>query len=374
MEGNKLAFQNEMSQINRELETIYALDKINSELRKFNWIFLHPYSHGIDVEHIGKLISDSDKAEEAISNFFATRFLDLRTTIHFIEGFYKKRPFLKDYVASIEESVLLCLQKDFKGAINILLPVIEGTLRKYLISRLGDQQKTEIKISKLLKSIDILTDEYMELQKRYLKDQYRLLIETNNYFDLNQEAQILKKKRLYFELWMKQLRIYLENNLYLDTRNGNTIDTFNRHIIFHALEDNIDFSFSNYLRLFNCVNFLSWAIGLTNEDCSILPDSDDNVVNDKWIDFLRILIVSEATSEVKSRIYGKSLGSFKNYLQEMDRTIVNIYKTEETIRKELSRFDALMKDRRFVANTVSRVFKNGMFYMKLSRALKNIGK
>jgi len=182
MEGNKLAFQNEMSQINRELETIYALDKINSELRKFNWIFLHPYSHGIDVEHIGKLISDSDKAEEAISNFFATRFLDLRTTIHFIEGFYKKRPFLKDYVASIEESVLLCLQKDFKGAINILLPVIEGTLRKYLISRLGDQQKTEIKISKLLKSIDILTDEYMELQKRYLKDQYRLLIETNNYF------------------------------------------------------------------------------------------------------------------------------------------------------------------------------------------------
>ncbi|MEP3388114.1 MAG: hypothetical protein ABJO02_08000 [Reichenbachiella sp.] len=327
---NKKIFEEEINQIDREIELVKRLDSVNNKLHKFNWIFLHPYSQGMDIEILRKL-SLEENPEEKILAFYARKFLDLRTTIHFVEGFYKTRPFLKDYISSIRESVILCLQKDFKGAITVLIPVIEGTLRKYLISRKGEQKKHTIDIKELLKAIPILTDEYVERSKNGLKSRHKHSIEANNYLDFNQEKELLKRNRMYFELWMKQLKNYLENNLYLNTKHNEVQDSFNRHLIFHALEDNIEYSFANYLRLFNSLNFLSWAIGLTNDGCSVLSVANEDEVKSLWVDYLNILIASEALTETKSNIHEKDILSFKPYL---DKAVINAIKRPEAIIKK----------------------------------------
>lgn len=327
---NKKIFEQEINRIDKEIELVKQLDSVNSELHRLNWIFLHPYSQRMDIEILSKL-SLADNPEDKILAFYARKFLDLRTTIHFIEGFYKTRPFLKDYISSIRESVILCLQKEFKGAITVLIPVIEGTLRKYLVSRQGEEKKHTVDIKKLLKAIPILIDEYVERSKNDLINRHKNALIVNNYLDHNQEKELLKRYRMYFGLWMKQLRNYLENNLYLNTKHKDVKDSFNRHLIFHALEDNIEYSFSNYLRLFNSLNFLSWSIGLTTDGCSVLSAANEDEIQNLWVDYLNILITSEALIESKSNIYEKDIISFKPFL---DITVINAIKRPEAIIKK----------------------------------------
>ena len=128
---NNEFFNEQIQRVEREIDRVKELDRVNLTLQSYNWVFLHPYSQGIDIGYLHKLI-ENENPEKEIFEFFAHKFLHLKATIHLIDGFYKNRPFLKDYAHSIEESVLLCLQRDFKGAISILIPVFEGTLRKYL--------------------------------------------------------------------------------------------------------------------------------------------------------------------------------------------------------------------------------------------------
>lgn len=362
-------FSDEINRIENEIALAQRLDTVNSKLQNLNWIFLHPYNQGGDVEVLERICQE-ENAGEKITHFFAYKFFDLRATIHFIDGLYKKRPFLKDYADSIEESVILCIQKDFKGAINTLLPVIEGTLRKYLVSKNGDSKKNVIKISELLKSIDSLTEDYLLLQKKYLLQRYNapgVVI----HFDLNQENRLMDKRREYFELWMKQLKRYLENNLYLDTRKSEVKDTFNRHFIFHALEDNIDFSFSNYLRLFNCISFLSWAIGSVNDDCSILSVANEQDVMNKWADYLKVLAASEALTETKSNLFGREIESFKKYLPKEYLPIIK--RPEAKVKEALRVFDFFkdMDEPKSVLSNLSKTRKFLMFYWGIKRA-KNV--
>lgn len=340
IEAVKEAYKKEIKQINSQIDLVKKLDDINSHLQKFNWIFLHPYNQGMDIDILKRLSSETEEPENKILHFFASKFLDLRTTIHFIDGFFNKIPFIKDYIPSIEESVILCLQKDFNGAINVLLPVIEGVLRKYLIDKKGIHIETVVDIDELLKALHHLTNDYVELEKKYLKMRYKYLIDTGQYFDVNQEKQILKKRKEYFELWVKQLNNYLTHNLYLNTKKNKVTDTFNRHLIFHALKDNIDYSFANYLRLFNCINFLSWMIGSTTENCSILSEGNEEEVMNKWVDYMSVLVTSEALTETKNNIYKKEVVSFKRYL---DPKYLNVIVRQEQLISQALKMNDFLK-------------------------------
>ena len=308
----KIYYEKEIEDINKEISILKELDEVNSSLRKYNWVFLHPYSQVFEINTLKRIISKNDSAEENILTHFAKKFLELRSTIHFIEGFISTRPFLRDYKLSIDESVILCLQKDFKGAINTLIPVIEGTLRKLLIDKKGVHKINEIDIFELLKVFNYLTDDYIELQKEYLQNRYK---KKGKYFDKNQEKNILKKHKEYYELWTKQFIDYVKDNLYANTKNNDITDSFNRHMIFHSLNDEIDYSFANYLRLFNCIHLLSWSIGATYKECSILSEADEEDVINKWVDYFNILIVSESLTETKRNIYNnRTIREFKCYL------------------------------------------------------------
>lgn len=308
----KKIYEKEIEDINKEISIVEKLNEVNSSLRKYNWVFLHPYCQVFEINTLKKIISENDNTEEKILTHFAKKFLDLRFTIHFIDGFIATRPFLKDYKLSIEESVILCLQKDFNGAINTLIPVIEGTLRKLLIDKKGVNKVNEIDISELLKVFNYLTDDYIKLQKEYLQSKYK---NSEKYFDENQEKNILKKHKDYYELWTKQFIDYVKDNLYANTKNKDITDSFNRHIIFHSLNDKIDYSFANYLRLFNCIHLLSWSIGVVYKECSILSDADEEDVINKWVDYFNILIVSESLTETKRNIYNnRTIRDYKDYL------------------------------------------------------------
>lgn len=366
MDATQKAYREEIELVNKGIETIKRLDAVNSKLQKLNLIFLHPYNQGIDIAFLNELANDPLTAEVKVSDFFAHKFLDLRTTIHFIEGYYKKRPFINDYATSIEESLILCLQKDFKAAIYILLPVIEGTLRKYLISRRGNRANSETSMFKLLRSIDNLTNEYLNIEEVYARKKYQFLIDKGNYFNQQQLKQLRKNRRLYFTLWMQQLENYVKNGLYLNTKNNVVTDNFNRHLIFHALDDKIDYSFSNYLKLFSCINFISWAIALVESECSILPNSNDDIVQSKLMDYLKILSASEALSEIKEGLYNKPVISFKKYLSK--ENLAYLTDSDKQIKSVIQNYDVLKKDRPLVG--IRKMIGQLNFIYKVKKQLK----
>ncbi len=312
---NKDIFTEQMNRVEREIDRVKELDKVNSILQSYNWVFLHPYSQGMDIGYMRKLV-ETENPEKEIFAFFAHKFLHLKATIHLVDGFHRNRPFLKDYAHYIEESILLCLQRDFKGAISILIPVFEGTLRKYLVSKEGDTKKKVTRFKELIPAIEHFKKDYLRLQEQYLKQEYQYLIVSGRYLDVNQEKAILKKHSEYFDIWMKQLKNYLANNLYQNTTESDPSDKFNRHLIFHALEDNVEFSFANYLRLFNSINYLSWVIGLTHEGCSVLSIANETDVRNKWVDYLKVLALSESLAESKAKILNQKVESFREFLPD----------------------------------------------------------
>lgn len=308
----KELYEKEIEDINKQISVVQRLNDVNKDLRAYNWIFLHPHCQVFEIKKLKRIVEEKISAEENILKHFAESFLNLRSTIHFLDGFFATRPFLKDYKKSIDQSVVLCLQKDFNGAINTLIPVIEGTLRKILISKKGNHKIGEINISELLKVFTYLSEDYVQMQKEFLQIRFK---DSINSFDANQIKNILKKHKEYFDLWANQFVEYMRDNLYANTKNSEVKDSFNRHIIFHSLSDETDYSFANYLRLFNCIQLLSWLIGVTRRECSILSDADEKDVIDKWVDYFNILIVSESLTATKKNIYGDmNIIEFKEYL------------------------------------------------------------
>jgi hypothetical protein len=287
-------------------------------------VYLHPYNQGFEIGLIEKYLAQKEEdIGKKIFTLFGRKFLDFSWTISFMDGFYRKRPFLKDYADQIEESIILCIQKDFSGAINLLLPVVEGTLRKYLVFKEGGKAKSIVKMSDLLKALDHLKEDYLSINNGYLQ---KPTVFHREYTEPQRQA-LLDLNSEYFELWVKQLRDYVKNNLYLDTRKTPFNDTFNRHIILHSLNQEVDYSFANYLRIIGCINFISWALGVTQEGCSILVEIDEIEFRRKNREYIRILIISEAMTDSKSRILGKKLDSFNELLSpEMAGTVSKLSK------------------------------------------------
>ena len=319
----------EIEQIKKWIETGKELRAVNDRLLELNWIFLHPYSQGMDIEILKRLL-DGPNPEKKILNFFGKKFLNLISTLHFIEGFYKKRSFLKDFGQPIEESVILCIQRDYRGAISILIPVIEGTLRKFLISQEGSAWTGSTGKGMLQKSLSGLVDAYVELNKTYLRKRYEHLWSANRYFSDEEERQILEKHRELFQIWLEQLERYLIQNLYSDTRKGEPKDSFNRHLIYHALSDTIEFTLANYLRLYNCINFLCWAIGSITYESSVFSEVSEEIVFGKYKGYLKLLATSEAILATKRELLGRQSDDLSEVLPLNLRAVIKRPKAEIT--------------------------------------------
>jgi hypothetical protein len=327
--NTKKAYQKALNHLEDRINLTKSLDEVNKLLTQYNLALLHPYSHGIEISHLKKILEENNNPYEEISLYFGKRFFNLTYTIDLIEGFFSFRPFIKEYIPSIKESVILCLQKDFNASVYTIIPVIEGVLRNFLIEDSDSNSfKTTTKVSELLKAFNRLTCRYLLIQEENL---------TKKGFERNQVKNIKKKHEEYFTLWISQLKTYLANNLYLSTEYNEIHDNLNRHVIFHSFEKNIEFGFLDYIRLFHCISYLSWAIGLVSEECSVFNVAEISIVKKEWSNFMSVLYVSEATTSLKSKAYNKKIESFKKYLSS--EYIKVISRPENKIKEIINQFD-----------------------------------
>lgn len=301
----KLKFIEEQNHLKKQIKEVEEIVILNNELSKFNWAFIHPYLFGYQLSHLRSLVQSKNTNSENIFKIFAESFFEFETTAFFIDGYFKLRPSLEPFCPLIDESIILCIQRDYAGAINILLPVLEGSMRHYLTKVRGKRNEQIMRTSALLKVFDYLIEDYLQIHKEaYLSN----VDEQNNpklVYDANQINMLLDLNQNYITLWFSIIRSFFKNNLYLDTRTGNVKDNLNRHTIFHGFSADIYYSLENFLKVFNCLTFLSWAYGMADKNVAILPSLGEKKVIYKWKAFEKINEISKLTVDIKSSIYKK---------------------------------------------------------------------
>jgi hypothetical protein len=302
-ERSKDRFREQIVSQKRELRTVEKIVEVNEYLQAFNWAYVHPYVIGLEVELFDKMRQEGSGTTEAIFRIFARSFYDLKSTAAFIEGIFKKRKSLAPFGLLIDQAVVLALQKEYAGAISLLVPVIEGSLRHYLVTIKGQPAATLTKSVHLLKAFQYMEDDYVAHQQQALENDEEGQRYNLPPFDANQRKQLLANEQAYIKKWLSIAKSYLAHNLYLDTRTGVVADKLNRHAIVHGFTTDIYYSFDNFLRLYHLLFFLSWAYGISTKGTSLLIDVDDEVLLQKWGALEKIRLITKLTDEAKVAIY-----------------------------------------------------------------------
>ena len=175
-EHTEKLYEQEKEQLVKDNVSTKRIIKINEYLQQFNWATIHPYLFGFQVDYLENLMTENKGTSEEVFKLFAASFFELKSTAAFIEGSIKKRPYLSPFCHLIDQSVFMCLQRDYAGAINTLLPVIEGSIRNYLIQNKGFRRETPINKDKMIMAFDYIKNDYYNRQlKVYEKKILQLL-------------------------------------------------------------------------------------------------------------------------------------------------------------------------------------------------------
>ena len=171
-----------------------------------------------------------------------------------------------------------------------------------------------------------------------------------NYYGVtfNQE-QILNLTKIHSEtlnIWFEVLGNYFKKNLYSNTDNL-IEDKLNRHIIFHGFNADIYYSLENYIRLYNCINFLSYALVFADPDGHVLLNYETKDVLRKWKAFEKVKAISKLTTKIKSSVYteypefDKAEFEKEFMLDDIDKIIIK--KRVTKVEKTLTLIDKLFK-------------------------------
>lgn len=282
----------------RQKEADEALN-LNNYLKSFNWMFISPL---LTKKEVKKLKECTDK--EAVFKVCATVFYDLRATTHLIDGGFKECSHIKPFCQLIDQAVFMCLQKDYAGAINVLIPVIEGVMRHYLINERGKTNEKIMKAEDLLKIFEdhYLVKDYKKKQKQYYKKQ------KNPSFTDGQIDELLKLEIVYFKCWLEMIKEYFKNNLFMDTRDGSVDDKLNRHSILHSFNVEVYYNLENFLKVFNALSFLRFVFTLTDSTQHISVNTSNEDIIYKWQAFEKVREISRYTDEIKASVYSKYQG------------------------------------------------------------------
>lgn len=307
-------FKSELKIIEKEIVKTRKIDILNRELSDYGWGFFHPYNFGHDVTRLERILSRKGDMELELKNFFSSRFLDLSLTISLVQGFFAHRPYLSSFLPTIEESIVLSLQYDYRAAVSVLLPVIEGAVRQLLVGEIGEEKFTKASMPWLSENLQLLSQQYRNSWLKYFENNYAGVNGCKAPLEKNELNYLLDKHVEYFEIWLVQLKRFLQQTMYKNANGRNVEDTFNRNVIFHGLLMDVEYSLVNYIRLFNCLSYLSWIIGCVREDCSVLSLSETDSVIITERNYLDIMIYSEKVRLLKESIYGRSIPSHTLFL------------------------------------------------------------
>jgi hypothetical protein len=319
---------------------------INQYLQQFDWVFLHPYLVGHNIETFERMQKEGTGSKDEVLKIFADYFFDLHYTAYMIDGYFKERPFMAPYCHLIDQAVVLCLQKDYCGAINLLIPVIEGCLREYLVVEKGKKVEKTLRKEHLLQTFTFLKMGYLNIMEKHLASN-QAPSTWNVRFNANQLKQLLKNEQEYINLWFSIIEDYFAHNLYLDTRSDQVDDKLNRHAILHALTKDVYYNLENFLRLFNCLYFMSWAFGMGCEGIKMLPDLDEKLTYNKWKAFEKIKRVAALTVDIKAELFSSHAGfdsrKYKSSGHQSKMDIILDHSFSLGIEMDLKNIDDLFK-------------------------------
>ncbi len=304
----RAAFEAESLSGKKEIAMAEQYVACSKELMKYNAAFIHPYLAGFEITHLSNMVSAESITKQMIFDVFSRSFFNFRTTAFFIDGYFNCRSSLKPFCPLIDQSVFLCIQRDYAGAINVLMPVIEGSLRHYLVNVKGKQNEKVMNTPELLRAFYYLKEDYLQIYRDFYST--GIWKEHNQHFcyEKGQVAALIKLKREYIELWFSILEDYFRHSLYLDTRTGEVVDKLNRHSIFHGFTSEMYYSLENYLKIYNCIIFLSWAFGLADPNATVLSTLEEEEVIYKWKAFEKVRLISNLSVQIKSSVYQKYPG------------------------------------------------------------------
>jgi hypothetical protein len=292
--------ENSLREISRAEECV----RVNEILKEYNWAFIHPWLQGGHISHFEKLSMSGELTAEIIFNCFCFQFFELRNTAYFIDAHFKQNPHLKPFCQLIDQSVILCLQRDYAGAINTLPPVIEGSIRHFLVNNKNKKNEKIMKLEDLTKVFYHVKCDCLEKTEKYYRqtwpDNYILTKLTDQEIE-----NLLRLKAKYLDLWFSIIEGYFGNNLYFDTRKGTTHDNLNRHAIFHGFNADVYYNLQNYLRIYNCIIFLNWVLMMSEPEYKILPELNEKESYYKWKAFEKIRAISRISMEIKASVYEK---------------------------------------------------------------------
>ena len=325
--------ENYIEQAVRNNQMAKGHQELNLKLLKNYGAFVHPYLTGGVVMHFEQLEKKGELTESVVFKAFAELFLNFNHTVSYIEGFVKVCPSLNPFFHLIDQSIVLCIQRDYAGAINTLIPVIEGAMRKYLNDNKVENPEKKHFVPLFFEHINVrysnTVSHYYEKESQYY----------NQNLAPEKISELTNLNREFSEAWVSIIIDFLKNNLYKDTREQGANDLLNRHSIFHGFKSEKYYGFENYLKVLHSIYFLAYTLGLAGENKVLSEIKNEDVVY-KWKAWEKLRIISNASIEVKKTIYG-NYTPFDWEIFEIEKTTLKqrLIKPSDNLGTQLKKVD-----------------------------------
>lgn len=329
---------------NREIKTLEKYVTVNKYLKENDWLFISPlFFQGYELDLFFELSKTVDNNKKRILEIITNKFYDLKNTASFIEGYCNRSEYIKPFLGSIENSLILTFQRDYEGSIKTIIPTIEGILRKYLIS---EKNKTtdsigykDLKNSFGFLKIDLIST-YTEDIRNYKDENGRLVCFSNN-----QVNELIKVQERHYEIWFSFVDDFVQNSFYMNTKGNELTNQVNRHSILHEFGLNFKYNLENYIKIYFLLQFLTW-IFLKKERKSILNEIDSS----RWIE--KIFAYEKIIKQSKKLLFEKHilLKNYTDYDESFLKEEFPEFKNDILPKKQLVNYNVIRKFNQFFWN------------------------
>lgn len=267
------------------LKRTKSIENANNFLVKHDWFFIAPtFLIGMEIQMIQKIAEEGIDVDSKIRKILVQRFYNLDFRTDFVEGYCIRCESIQPFVESIENSIILCFQYDYEGAIKTLIPTVEGIMRNYLKSK-GDQGY--ISFEKIRKSFRLLEEDMVSSAKKGYKN-FDPKDGRKVSFTKEQVEELEAVDKELYRLWFSFMEDFINHSLYKNTQGEPLTNEVNRHSILHEFGDKKDYNIDNYLKIYFVIDFLCWAF-IRKEGKSIMNEAPTKRFLEKKLAYQRII-------------------------------------------------------------------------------------
>ena len=276
-------YKENMEFLKHELEVSELVKSANEAIKGFNGFRLHPYIQVFKIEGIIQRYKDGLLTQDWVDNFFISEFYNLFDTISFVHGFFCNSRYINPYKYYIESSLILCYQGDYAGTLNLIIPVTEAVLVKFL----DDHTGKDLRGRDRYKEIKRMPHYFSKILLERGKEDFR-----SSGYSSQQCEQLEQLLRERLDNWSSVLEDFLQNGLFKYVTANDVSKEMNRHAILHLFHPHAYNTLSNYIIIFNTLKMVSWMFSQI-ENTSILIDIDSKLLLHKVMHYEELIIKSK---------------------------------------------------------------------------------